>query len=101
MQRDSTVVQLDKARDRLAAAGQADSVRIASLERRLADLESEHTTTSRQLQVVEQELVATGSDLENTQAQVKTLAQELEDGQRLYLQTVQETQLQLPSRICE
>jgi len=95
MQRDNTVVQLDKARDRLAAAGQADTVRIASLERRLAALESEQATTSRQLQVVEQELVVTGSDLENTQAQVNTLAQQLEDGQRLYLQTVQETQLQL------
>jgi len=95
MQRDNTVVQLDKARDRLAAAGQADTARIANLERRLADLESEHATTSRQLQEVEQELVVAGSDLENTQTQVKTLALQLEDGQQLYLQTVQETQLQL------
>jgi uncharacterized coiled-coil protein SlyX len=94
-QQDNTVVQLDKARGRLAAAGQADTVRIASLERRLAELESEQATTSRQLQVVEQELVVTGSDLENTQTQVNSLAQQLEDGQRLYLQTVQETQLQL------
>jgi uncharacterized coiled-coil protein SlyX len=95
MQRDNTVVQLDKARDRLAAGGQADTARIASLERRLAGLESEHATTSRQLQEVEQELVVAGSDLENTKAQVKTLAQQLEDGQQLYLQTVQETQMQL------
>jgi FKBP-type peptidyl-prolyl cis-trans isomerase len=95
IQRDNTVVQLDKARDRLAAAGQADTARIASLERRLADLESEHATTSRQLQVVEQELVVTGSDLENTQARVNSLAQQQEDGQKLYLQAVQETQLQL------
>jgi len=95
MQRDNTVVQLEHVRDKLAAAGQTEAARIAGLERRLADLESEQATTSRQLQVVEQELVVTSSDLENTQGQVKSLARELEEGQQLYLQSVQETQLQL------
>ena len=95
MQRDSTVVQLEHVRDKLAAAGQAETARMAGLERRLALLETEHTATSSQLQVMEQELTVFSSGLENTQLQVKSLAQQLEEGQQLYLQTVQETQLQL------
>ena len=95
MQRDNTVIQLEHVREKLAAAGQADNVRFATLERRLAELETEQATTSRQLQVVEQELAVTSSDLENTHNRVESLAQQLEDGQKLYLQTVQETQLQL------
>jgi FKBP-type peptidyl-prolyl cis-trans isomerase FklB len=95
MQRDSTVVQLEHVRDKLAAAGQAETARIAGLERRLALLETEYTATSSQLQVMEQELTVFSSGLENTQLQVKSLAQQLEEGQQLYLQTVQDTQLQL------
>ena len=95
MQRDSTVVQLEHVRDKLAAAGQAETARMAGLERRLALLETEHTATSSQLQVMEQELTVFSSGLENTQIQVKSLAQQVEEGQQLYLQTVQETQLQL------
>jgi FKBP-type peptidyl-prolyl cis-trans isomerase FklB len=95
MQRDSTVVQLEHVRDKLAAAGQAETARMAGLERRLALLETEHTATSSQLQVMEQELTVFSSGLENTQLQVKSLAQQLEEGQQLYLQTVQDTQLQL------
>jgi len=37
----------------------------------------------------------TGSELEKTTTRVQTLARELEDGQKLYLQTIQETQLQM------
>ncbi|HYQ70790.1 MAG TPA: FKBP-type peptidyl-prolyl cis-trans isomerase, partial [Gammaproteobacteria bacterium] len=81
--------------DKLAAAGQPDASRLTGLERRIADLEMEHATTTRQLEVVEQELAVTTSDLENTQNQVKSLARQLEEGQKVYLQTVQETQLQL------
>ena len=95
VQRDNTVVQLEHVRDKLAAAGQPDTARINSLERRLADLEMEYATTGRQLQVMEQELAVTSSDLEHTHEQIKSLAQQLEDGQQVYLQTVQETQLQL------
>jgi len=95
MQGDSTVVQLEHMRDKLAVAGQAETAHFASLAGRLADLETEHAVTSRQLQVVEQELTVVSSDLENTQIQVKSLAQQLEDGQQLYMRTVQETQLQL------
>jgi len=95
MQRDSTIVQLDHVRDKLAAAGKAETTRIINLERRLVDLETEHAASSRQLQVVEQELKVVSSDLDNTQTQVKSLAQQLEEGQQLYLQTVQETQQQL------
>jgi FKBP-type peptidyl-prolyl cis-trans isomerase FklB len=95
MQRDSTVVQLEHVRDKLAAAGQAETARMAGLERRLALLETEYTATSSQLQVMEQELTVFSSGLENTQLQVKSLAQQLEEGQQLYLQTVQDTQLQL------
>jgi len=91
----NTVVQLDRVRDRFSAAGKAEGSRLASLEQRVAELETEHAATERQLQVVEKELAVTSSDLENTHTRVNTLAQQLEDGQRLYLQTVQETQLQL------
>ena len=95
VRRDNTVVQLEHVRDKLAAAGQPDTARITSLERRLADLEMEYATTSRQLQVVEQELAVTSSDLENTHDQINSLARQLEEGQQVYLQTVQETQLQM------
>jgi FKBP-type peptidyl-prolyl cis-trans isomerase/uncharacterized coiled-coil protein SlyX len=95
MERHNTVVQLEQVRDKLAAAGQAETARIATLERRLATLETEHAATSSQLQVVEQELAVTSTDLENTNRQLGSLAQQVEDGQQLYLQTVQETQLQL------
>jgi FKBP-type peptidyl-prolyl cis-trans isomerase len=95
MEGDNTVVQLEQVRDRLPAAAQVETARIVTLERRLTDLETEHAATSRQLQVVEQELAVASADLGNTNTQVKSLAQQLEDGQQLYLQTVQETQLQL------
>jgi len=82
-------------RDKLATSGQVVTNRVASLEHRLAELETEHAATSRQLQVVEQELKVVSSDLDNTQIQVKSLAQQLEEGQQLYMQTVQETYQQL------
>jgi hypothetical protein len=91
----NTVVQLERVRDRFSTAGKAETARMASMEQRLAELETEHAATQRQLQIVEKDLAVTGTDLENTHARVNTLAQELEDGRRLYLQTVQETQLQL------
>jgi hypothetical protein len=91
----NTVVLLDRVRDKLASAGKADVSRIASLEQRLAELETEHAATGKQLQVMEKDLAVTSSSLENTHIQVKALERQLEDGQQLYLQTVQETQLQL------
>ena len=91
----NTVIQLERVRDRFAAAGKAETARIAGLEQRLTELETEHAATASQLQVVEKELAVTSSDLENTHIQVNALAQQLEDGQQLYLKTVQETQLQL------
>jgi hypothetical protein len=91
----NTVVRLDRVRDRFATSPRAEASRIASLEQRLAVLETEHAAADRQLHIVEKELAVTGSNLEKTTAQVQTLARELEDGQKLYLQTVQETQLQM------
>jgi FKBP-type peptidyl-prolyl cis-trans isomerase FklB len=91
----NTVVQLERVRDRFATSPRTEASRIASLEQRLALLETEHAATERQLHVVEKELAVTGSDLEKTTIQVQTLARELEEGQQLYLQTVQETQLQM------
>ena len=91
----NTVVRLDRVRDRFAISPRTEASRIASLEQRLAVLETEHAATDRQLHIVEKELAVTGSDLEKTTTQVQTLARELEDGQKLYLQTVQETQLQM------
>jgi hypothetical protein len=91
----NTVVQLERVRDRFATSPRTEASRIASLEQRLSLLETEHAATERQLHVVEKELAVTGSDLEKTTIQVQTLARELEEGQQLYLQTVQETQLQM------
>ena len=91
----NTVVRLDRVRDRFAISPRTEASHIASLEQRLAVLETEHAATDRQLHIVEKELAVTGSDLEKTTTQVQTLARELEDGQKLYLQTVQETQLQM------
>jgi hypothetical protein len=91
----NTVVRLERVRDRFATSPRTEASRIASLEQRLALLETEHAATERQLHVVEKELAVTSTDLEKTTVQVQTLARELEEGQQLYLQTVQETQLQM------
>lgn len=94
-ERRNTVVRLERVRDKFATSPRTEASRITSLEQRLALLETEHAATERQLHVVERELAVTGTDLEKTTIQVQTLARELEDGQQLYLQTVQETQLQI------
>jgi hypothetical protein len=94
-ERENTVVHLERVRDRFATSPRTEASRIASLEQRLALLETEHAATERQLHVVEKELAVTGTDLEKTTIQVQTLARDLEEGQQLYLQTVQETQLQI------
>jgi FKBP-type peptidyl-prolyl cis-trans isomerase FklB len=91
----NTVVRLDRVRDRFAISPRTEASRIASLEQRLAVLETEQAATDRQLHIVEKELAVTGSELEKTTTRVQTLARELEDGQKLYLQTIQETQLQM------
>jgi len=94
-ERGNNIIQLERVRDELTAASKVDHSRLAGLERQLADLEAKHDATGMLVRDLEMTLAATRSDLEHTHVQIRALERQVDDSQQLYLQSVQETQLQI------